>query len=87
MEKTLKAILWTIVTFTIIVMVTKLFFWSLPFLLVGFLFIYLYGKYKIRKFVKEAENYTTSYSYNAEKVTKDDSEEVEIVDVEYKDAE
>ena len=96
MEKILKTILWTVVVVVSIMLIGQFIIWILPFVVVIGLGIYLYGKYKIKKIQEEVAknqsgfssgNFTSNnYSSNTYKQTTNTEEKVEVVDVEYKDA-
>lgn len=91
MEKMLKTVFWTIIILAAVVVIGQVLIWLLPFLIVAVIAIYLYGKYRLKKFTKDT-NYSKTYSsktYTNQTVNNNDSDEevVEVVDVDYKDVE
>lgn len=85
MENILKTIFWTFIILTTVLVATKVLLWLLPFLIVAVIIIYFYGKYKINKFTKETSYNETYTSQNKAAEVMEDN--VEVVDVEYKDVE
>lgn len=88
-----KGILYTVIFFAVILLVAKLFFWMLPYLLIGGLGIYVYKKCispKLNNKKKdEGINYTYTKKIEVEKqnfngVSKKPKEN-NIIDVDYKE--
>lgn len=88
-----KGILYTVIFFAVILLVAKLFFWMLPYLLIGGIGIYVYKKYispKLKKHKKdEGINYTYTKKIEVEKQNlgsfSSKSKENNVIDVKYKE--
>lgn len=87
MERILKTIFWTVIVLIAIVFIGQVLLWLLPFIIIAGAGIYFYGKYKLKKFTKE-DSYNETYTRTTSNtIGEDDDEIVEVVDVEFKDAE
>ena len=88
-----KGILYTAIFFAVILLIIKLFFWSLPYILIAGAGIYVYKKYISPKLNKSKKENAINYSYTTKKIDVEpqkvdgfaNKNDTKVIDVEYKE--